>query len=94
MQCLNDACDVKDLDAEVFQRLVVTARNVAVSRPTNLVRFAEKATSAVQTEQRKHIAIYCRNSLSQKSILPRSSLLVCVYVYVCVCVWFGLFYKH
>ena len=54
MQCLNDARDVKELDAEVFQRLVVTARNVAVSRPTNLVKFAEKATIAVQTDQRKY----------------------------------------
>ena len=57
MQCLNDARDVKELDAEVLQRLVVTARNVAVSRPTNLVKFAEKATTAVQTEQRKYLLL-------------------------------------
>ncbi len=53
MQCLSDAHDGKELDAEAFQRLVVTARNVAVSRPANLVKFAEKATTAVQTEQSK-----------------------------------------
>ncbi len=53
MQCLVDARDGRDLDAEVFQRLIVTTRNVAVARPANLVKFAEKATTAVQTEQRR-----------------------------------------
>ena len=57
MQCLSDAHDGKELDAEAFQRLVVTARNVAVSRPANLVKFAEKATTAVQTEQSKEKVI-------------------------------------
>jgi hypothetical protein len=29
------------MDVETFQRLILTARNVAVSHPSNLVRFAE-----------------------------------------------------
>lgn len=31
----------KEMDVETFQRLILTARNVAVTHPSNLVRFAE-----------------------------------------------------
>ena len=37
----------QDLDVEAFQRLVVTARSVAVTRPCNLVRFAEKGSPSI-----------------------------------------------
>jgi E3 ubiquitin-protein ligase UBR4 len=34
--------DPRDLDAEAFYRLVLTARGVAVARPYNLAKFAEQ----------------------------------------------------
>lgn len=51
VQCLNAepledtkavAVPAPELDPEAFQRLVVTARSVATSRPINLVSFADR----------------------------------------------------
>lgn len=39
---LAEVRDPRDLDAEAFYRLVLTARSVAVARPYNLVKFAEQ----------------------------------------------------
>lgn len=51
-QCLTERLDGRELDAEAFHRLVVTARAVAVSRPVNLVKFAESRDATLVDEQR------------------------------------------
>jgi E3 ubiquitin-protein ligase UBR4 len=39
---LAEVRDPRDLDAEAFYRLVLTARGVAVARPYNLAKFTEQ----------------------------------------------------
>ncbi|XP_059140958.1 E3 ubiquitin-protein ligase UBR4-like isoform X2 [Physella acuta] len=48
MSCLSSP-DLPDIDVEAFQHMLVTARSVSVSRPVNLVKFAEAQDSANQT---------------------------------------------
>ncbi len=38
------------MDADTYQRLLLMARNVAVSRPANLVRFCDRETDGTPTE--------------------------------------------
>ncbi|XP_052222057.1 E3 ubiquitin-protein ligase UBR4-like isoform X2 [Dreissena polymorpha] len=45
--------DAPVMDVEAFQRLLVTSRSVAVSRPTNLVKFAEQATHRNRDTQKQ-----------------------------------------
>ena len=44
IKCLSKEKEGDNLDVEGYQRLIVTARSVAVARPGNLVKFADKGT--------------------------------------------------
>lgn len=43
IQCLRGDGEAQPMDVEAFQRLLVTARSVAVARPNNLVKFADRS---------------------------------------------------
>ncbi|XP_052260912.1 E3 ubiquitin-protein ligase UBR4-like isoform X2 [Dreissena polymorpha] len=45
--------DAPVMDVDAFQRLLVTSRSVAVSRPTNLVKFAEQTTHRNRDTQKQ-----------------------------------------
>lgn len=60
----------QDLDVEAFQRLVVTARSVAVTRPCNLVRFAEKGSPSITED-------LTDDSSSSSECSPRAELAKC-----------------
>ena len=44
IKCLSKEKEGDSLDVEGYQRLIVTARSVAVARPGNLVKFADRGT--------------------------------------------------
>ncbi|XP_069695727.1 E3 ubiquitin-protein ligase UBR4 isoform X2 [Periplaneta americana] len=51
LAALREVQDPRDLDAEAFYRLVLTARGVAVARPYNLAKFADQQDKTPVSEE-------------------------------------------
>jgi E3 ubiquitin-protein ligase UBR4 len=53
MQSLRGNQEGHAMDVEAFQRLLVTARSVAVARPQNLVKFANRPAGSDEDKEGK-----------------------------------------
>ena len=58
VKSLSSDSEKTSMDVEAFQRLLVTARSVAVARPGNLVKFAEKEASDNEKDGRNFCKIF------------------------------------
>ncbi|XP_013777424.1 E3 ubiquitin-protein ligase UBR4-like isoform X2 [Limulus polyphemus] len=75
IQCLNTNQDIQsheDLDGEAFYRLVAIARGVAVSRPSNLVQFAENHERTLTADSSDTVEVSDLEAADHLTPLPTS----------------------